>query len=85
MVSPCRCFQLAGHDKTFSAPVEMRRRSTVAGAGRVAVQDGFAPDGIDPAAQRVGSASLVLPEDAYFYDAAEDALKVADGVEHVSV
>ena len=50
-----------------------------------AVADGKEPDGIRAAAQRVRSASLVLPEQQNFYDAARDALAVKEGVVHASV
>jgi phenylpropionate dioxygenase-like ring-hydroxylating dioxygenase large terminal subunit len=50
-----------------------------------AVADGKEPDGIRAAAQRVRSASLVLPEQQNFYDAAGDALAVKEGVMHASV
>jgi len=49
------------------------------------VQAGGRPDAIDPAAHRVRSASVILPEDVYFYEAARDALTVREGAEHVSV
>jgi hypothetical protein len=49
------------------------------------LQKGVAPDGIAPRDQQVRSASLVLPENAYFYEAAAGALRMTEGVEHVSV
>lgn len=51
----------------------------------LAVRDGAQPAGIDPNDQRVRSASLVLPEDVHFYEAAADALTVKEGTEIVSV
>ena len=48
-------------------------------------QQGGAPDGIDPATHRVRSASLVLPENASFLEAAADALHARAGVAHTSV
>jgi hypothetical protein len=49
------------------------------------LQKGITPDGIAPRDQQVRSASLVLPENAYFYEAAAEALRMTEGVEHVSV
>jgi phenylpropionate dioxygenase-like ring-hydroxylating dioxygenase large terminal subunit len=51
----------------------------------IAAQRGEVPDGIDPATHRVRSASIVLPEQGSFYEAAKDALRVKDGVTHTSV
>jgi phenylpropionate dioxygenase-like ring-hydroxylating dioxygenase large terminal subunit len=51
----------------------------------LAVQRGEVPDGIDPKTHRVRSASIVLPEQGSFYEAAKDALRVTDGVTHTSV
>ena len=51
----------------------------------LAVQQGKQPDGIDPAGHAVRSASIVLPDNVSFYEAAADALKVKEGVEHTSV
>jgi phthalate 4,5-dioxygenase len=51
----------------------------------LAVQAGKEPDGLDPATQAVRSASIVLPEGVNFHEAAAEALKVRDGVEHTSV
>src|SRR5947207_14792989 len=51
----------------------------------LAVAQGRAPDGIDPAVHKVRSASIVLPENASFYEAAGDGLRVAEGVHHTSV
>src|SRR5215208_4306995 len=51
----------------------------------VAVQQGKHPDGIDPATHAVRSASIVLPQDVNFYEAAADALRAKEGVDHTSV
>jgi hypothetical protein len=51
----------------------------------LAVQQGKPPDGIDPATHAVRSASIVLPEHVNFYEAAADALRAKEGVEHTSV
>jgi phthalate 4,5-dioxygenase oxygenase subunit len=51
----------------------------------LAVQQGKQPDGIDPATHAVRSASILLPENASFSEAAADALKAKEGVEHTSV
>ncbi|MPY71134.1 MAG: Rieske 2Fe-2S domain-containing protein [Alphaproteobacteria bacterium] len=50
-----------------------------------AVAAGKAPDGIGPAAQRVRAASVLLPEDEPFFEAASEALVARDGVAHASV
>ena len=51
----------------------------------LAVQRGKVPDGIDPVTHAVRSASIVLPENVSFYEAAKDALTVKEGVTHTSV
>ena len=51
----------------------------------LAVQQGKVPDGIDPVTHAVRSASIVLPENVSFYEAAKDALTVRQGVTHTSV
>ncbi len=51
----------------------------------LAVQQGKVPDGIDPVTHAVRSASIVLPENVSFYEAAKDALTVKEGVAHTSV
>jgi phthalate 4,5-dioxygenase oxygenase subunit len=48
-------------------------------------QQGGVPDGIDPAAHAVRSASIVLPENVSFQEAAADALRAREGVAHTSV
>jgi phthalate 4,5-dioxygenase len=49
------------------------------------VQQGGEPDGIDPATHAVRSASIVLPDNASFYEAAAEALEARAGVAHTSV
>jgi phthalate 4,5-dioxygenase len=49
------------------------------------LQQGIAPEALDPATHRVRSASIVLPETVAFHEAAADALKVRDGVAHASI
>jgi hypothetical protein len=51
----------------------------------LAVQQGDTPDGIDPACHAVRSASIVLPDDVSFYEAAAHALEAKEGVAHTSV
>ena len=51
----------------------------------LAVEQGKEPDGLDPATHAVRSASLVLPDNVSFYEAASDALKATEGVAHSSV
>jgi phthalate 4,5-dioxygenase len=51
----------------------------------LAAAQGKEPDGIDPATHAVRSASLVLPENVSFIDAAAEALKSREGVAHTSV
>jgi hypothetical protein len=51
----------------------------------LAVTQGKAPDGLDPATHAVRSAAIVLPEAQSFYEAAGDALKAKSGVAHASV
>jgi phthalate 4,5-dioxygenase oxygenase subunit len=51
----------------------------------LAAEQGREPDGLDPATHAVRSASIVLPEDASFIQAAADALKAREGVAHTSV
>jgi phenylpropionate dioxygenase-like ring-hydroxylating dioxygenase large terminal subunit len=53
--------------------------------GAVAASQGREPDGIDPATHAVRSASIVLPENVSFIDAAAEALKAREGVAHTSV
>ena len=49
------------------------------------VEKGTTPPGVDPAHQRCRSASVVLPPDQPFKDAAKAALVVQDDREHVTV
>jgi hypothetical protein len=51
----------------------------------LAAQQGKEPDGIDPATHAVRSASIVLPENVSFYEAAAEALEAREGVAHTSV
>jgi phenylpropionate dioxygenase-like ring-hydroxylating dioxygenase large terminal subunit len=51
----------------------------------LAAEQGREPDGIDPDTHAVRSASIVLPEDASFIEAAAEALKAREGVAHTSV
>jgi phthalate 4,5-dioxygenase oxygenase subunit len=51
----------------------------------LAVQQGHAPDGIDPLTHAVRSASIVLPDNVSFYEAAADALQAKAGLAHTSV
>jgi phthalate 4,5-dioxygenase len=51
----------------------------------LAVRQGREPDGIDPATHAVRSASIVLPDNVGFYEAAADALTATAGVAHSSV
>jgi hypothetical protein len=51
----------------------------------LAAEQGREPDGLDPATHAVRSASIVLPEDASFIQAAADALKAREGIAHTSV
>jgi len=50
-----------------------------------ALQKGIEPPGRDPVTQRVRSASLVLPPDVSFSEAAKDALRAQPGVAQASV
>ena len=50
-----------------------------------ALQKGIEPPGRDPVTQRVRSASLVLPPDVSFAEAAKDALRAQPGVAQASV
>ena len=71
------------HLTSTDRAVILARRRLIEAAQAVAA--GKRPDGSDPATQRVRSASLVLPEQENFYDAAAESLIVRDGVEHASV
>ena len=50
-----------------------------------ALQKGIEPPGRDPVTQRVRSASLVLPPDVSFSEAAKDALRAQPGIAQASV
>jgi hypothetical protein len=50
-----------------------------------ALQNGIAPPGLDAVTHRVRSASLVLPPDVAFKDAAKEALIAHEGVPATSV
>jgi phenylpropionate dioxygenase-like ring-hydroxylating dioxygenase large terminal subunit len=54
-------------------------------ATKALMDKGVAPPGVDIAHQRVRSASVVLPPDKPFKDAAREALLVQEGVAHASV
>jgi len=48
-------------------------------------EKGVAPPGLTPDAQRVRSATFVLPVDVPFADARRDDLTVREGVPHTSI
>jgi len=54
-------------------------------AAKALAEKGVAPPGVETAHQRVRSASVVLPPDQPFKDAARDELTVRPGVAHASV
>ena len=54
-------------------------------AAKALQEQGTVPPGVEPAHQRVRSASVVLPPDKQFAEAVGDALSAKEGVEHVSV
>jgi hypothetical protein len=62
----------------ITARIRLRKAALAAAQGRE-------PDGIDPATHAVRSASIVLPENVSFIDAAAEALKAREGVAHSSV
>jgi hypothetical protein len=49
------------------------------------VQKGAAPPGLDAEAQRVRSATFVLPVEVPFAEAKRDDLTVREGVPHTSI
>ena len=51
----------------------------------LAAREGGQPDGIDPETHAVRSASVMLPDNVSFYEAAADALVATAGVAHTSV
>jgi phthalate 4,5-dioxygenase oxygenase subunit len=61
----------------------MARRRLVAAAN--GIKNGEQPPGVDPAHTRVRSASVLLPRNAAFQDAAEDALMPEPGSAHATV
>jgi hypothetical protein len=60
-------------------------RDRLARAARALADKGVAPPGTDPSTHRVRSASLVLPSDQPFQEAAREALTVRAGIAPVSV
>jgi phenylpropionate dioxygenase-like ring-hydroxylating dioxygenase large terminal subunit len=54
-------------------------------AARALAEKGVVPPGVDPAHQKVRSASIVLPPDKAFKDAARAELTVREGVAHATV
>ena len=54
-------------------------------AAKALADKGVTPPGVDPAHQHVRSASIVLPPDQPFKDAAKEELTVRPGVAHTSV
>jgi hypothetical protein len=54
-------------------------------AAKALVEKGVTPPGVDPAHQRVRSASVVLPPDQAFKDAAKEALTARPGVAQSTV
>ncbi len=61
----------------------MARRRLIAAAQGLA--NGVQPPGVDPKHQRVRSVSIILPKDAAFSEAAEDALMPQPGSAHATV
>ncbi len=60
-------------------------RHRIMRAAKALVEKGATPPGVDPAHQRVRSASVVLPAEQPFKDAAKETLVVRSGVAHASV
>ena len=54
-------------------------------AAKALVEKGVTPPGVDPAHQKVRSASVVLPPDQAFKDAAKEALTSRPGVAQTTV
>jgi hypothetical protein len=54
-------------------------------AAKALAEKGVTPPGVDPAHQKVRSASIVLPPDKAFKDAARQELMVREGVAHATV
>jgi hypothetical protein len=61
----------------------MARRRLIAAAQGLA--KGIQPPGVDPKHQRVRSVSIILPKEAAFAEAAEDALMPEPGSAHATV
>ena len=60
-------------------------RHRIMRAAKALAEKGTTPPGVDTAHQRVRSASVVLPAEQPFKDAAKEALAVRSGVAHASV
>jgi len=71
---------LVGTDKGI---VMARRR--LLRAAKALTEQGIAPPGADPSHQRVRSASVLLPPEQSFADAAGEAMAAKPGVEHASI
>ena len=54
-------------------------------AAKALVEKGVIPPGVDPEHHKVRSASVVLPPDQAFKDAAKEALTSRPGVRHATV
>jgi hypothetical protein len=54
-------------------------------AAKALAEKGTTPPGVDPAHQKVRSASIVLPPDRAFKDAAREELTVRAGTAHATV
>jgi phenylpropionate dioxygenase-like ring-hydroxylating dioxygenase large terminal subunit len=54
-------------------------------AAKALAEKGATPPGVDPAHQKVRSASIVLPPDKAFKDAAREELRVREGTAHATV
>jgi len=72
--------QLVATDKGFT----IARRRLLA-AARALRKNGTTPPGVDPAHQRIRSASVILPPDQPFQESCRDAMTVRPGVAPASV
>ena len=63
----------------------IKARPRLMQAAKALAEKGVTPPGVDPAHQKVRSASVILPADQPFKDAAREALKVRAGVAPASV
>ena len=54
-------------------------------AAKALAEDGTPPPGLDPAAQRVRSAALLLPKDVPFQEGAAEALQLRPNTAFVSL